>query len=192
MLGKDYGDCSFLPWEIQVFLGPGHRYQLQALAINRIGESQQLHAKWNTNGYVRNAVETVHVTMEGLSLHYEVAVAFLPYHDPCRSCAPEFGADSLSGREGKISSNCCVAPRSHVLPAGPRTSGCQYLLPHLSFGGLRLYPTTPFSREVAVVGAKLKMKHAFGCPIPDDQIALLAAHLFQQNSLILTALERNP
>lgn len=64
-LGRDYGDFSFRPWEIRVSLRPRHQYQLQALAINRIGESQQLHAKWNPNGYLRNAVETVHITTEG-------------------------------------------------------------------------------------------------------------------------------
>jgi hypothetical protein len=64
-LGKDYGDFSFRLWEIRVFLCPGHQYQLQTLAINRIGESQQLHARWNPDGYLRNAVETVHITTEG-------------------------------------------------------------------------------------------------------------------------------
>ena len=29
----------------------------------------------------------------------------------------------------------------------------------------------------------LKMKNAFGCPIPDDQIALLSTYLFKQNSV---------
>ena len=60
-LGKDYGDFSFRQWEIPVSLKPGQPYQLQSLAINRIGESQQLHPKWNPNGYLRNAVETIQV-----------------------------------------------------------------------------------------------------------------------------------
>ncbi len=64
-LGKDYGDFSFRQWETQVTLKPGISYQLQSLAINRIGESQQLHAKWNPSGYLRNAVETVHVSTKG-------------------------------------------------------------------------------------------------------------------------------
>jgi len=64
-LGKDYGDFSFRPWEIRVALKPGQSYQFQSLAINRIGESQQLQAKWNPNGYLRNAVETVHVRTQG-------------------------------------------------------------------------------------------------------------------------------
>jgi hypothetical protein len=64
-LGKDYGDFSFRPWEIRVAVKPGQSYRFQSLAINRIGESQQLHAKWNPNGYLRNAVETIHVRTQG-------------------------------------------------------------------------------------------------------------------------------
>ncbi len=60
-LGKDYGDFSFRPWETHVALKPGRSYQLQSLAINRIGESQQREAKWNPNGYLRNAVDTIQV-----------------------------------------------------------------------------------------------------------------------------------
>ncbi len=61
-LGKDFGDFSFRQWETQVALKPGQSYQLQSLAINRIGESQQLHPKWNPSGYLRNAVESVRVS----------------------------------------------------------------------------------------------------------------------------------
>ena len=64
-LGKDFGDFSFRQWETQAYLKPGQSYQLQSLAINRIGESQQLHPKWNPSGYLRNAVETVHVSTQG-------------------------------------------------------------------------------------------------------------------------------
>jgi len=60
-LGKDYGDFSFRPWQIKVSLKPGGSFQFQSLAINRIGESQQLHPKWNPHGYLRNAVETIQV-----------------------------------------------------------------------------------------------------------------------------------
>ncbi len=63
-LGKDYGDFSFRQWETQVMLKPGQSYQMQSLAINRIGESQQLHAKWNPSGYLRNAVETIDVSTQ--------------------------------------------------------------------------------------------------------------------------------
>ncbi len=64
-LGKDYGDFSFRQWEIAVSLKPGQPYQFQSLAVNRIGESQQLHPKWNPNGYLRNAVETIHMRAQG-------------------------------------------------------------------------------------------------------------------------------
>jgi len=60
-LGKDYGDFSFRPWQIKVSLKPGRSFQFQSLAINRIGESQQLHPQWNPHGYLRNAVETIQV-----------------------------------------------------------------------------------------------------------------------------------
>jgi hypothetical protein len=64
-LGKDYGDFSFRQWETHVSLKPGQRYQLQSLALNRIGESQQLQAKWNPSGYLRNAVETIRISTQG-------------------------------------------------------------------------------------------------------------------------------
>ena len=64
-LGKDYGDFSFRQWETQVDLKPGQSYQLQSLALNRIGESQQLQAKWNPSGYLRNAVETIRISTQG-------------------------------------------------------------------------------------------------------------------------------
>ena len=64
-LGEDYGDFSFRPWEIRVAIKPGQSYRFQSLAINRIGESQQLHAKWNPNGYLRNVVEPIHVRTQG-------------------------------------------------------------------------------------------------------------------------------
>ena len=64
-LGKDFGDFSFRPWAIRVSLKPGRDYGLQSLAINRIGESQQIHPKWNPNGYLRNSVETVQITTQG-------------------------------------------------------------------------------------------------------------------------------
>jgi len=60
-LGKDYGDFSFRPWQIKVSLKPGRSFQFQSLAINRIGESQQLHPQWNPHGYLRNAIETIQV-----------------------------------------------------------------------------------------------------------------------------------
>ena len=64
-LGKDHGDFSFRPWETLVNFKPGKQYQLQSIAINRIGESQQFQPKWNPSGYLRNAVETIHVSAKG-------------------------------------------------------------------------------------------------------------------------------
>ncbi len=64
-LGPDHGDFSFRPWEIRVPFTPGRSYSLQSLAINRIGESQQIHPRWNPNGYLRNAVEQIDVTTHG-------------------------------------------------------------------------------------------------------------------------------
>ncbi len=60
-LGKDYGDFSFRPWEARFTPVAGNTYQLQSLAINRIGESQRFSARWNPSGYLRNVIETVHV-----------------------------------------------------------------------------------------------------------------------------------
>ena len=60
-LGQDYGDFSFRPWEAQFTPVAGRTYTLQSLAVNRIGESQRFSARWNSSGYLRNAVETVSV-----------------------------------------------------------------------------------------------------------------------------------
>jgi len=60
-LGRDYGDFSFRPWELRFTPQRGQTYALQSLAINRIGESQRLSARWNPSGYLRNAVETITV-----------------------------------------------------------------------------------------------------------------------------------
>ena len=60
-LGPDHGDFSFRPWETYVTLRAGRAYQLQSLAINRIGESQRWNPRWNPSGYLRNMIETVSV-----------------------------------------------------------------------------------------------------------------------------------
>ncbi len=60
-LGADYGDFSFRPWDVQFTPERGRAYALQSLAVNRIGESQRFSARWNPGGYLRNAVETIHV-----------------------------------------------------------------------------------------------------------------------------------
>ncbi len=61
-LGRDYGDFSFRPWEAQFTTKAGKTYQLQSMAINRIGESQRMSARWNSSGYLRNVIETLSVT----------------------------------------------------------------------------------------------------------------------------------
>ena len=61
ILGKDYGDFSFRPWESRFTPMAGKTYHLQCLAINRIGESQRWSARWNHSGYLRNVIETVSV-----------------------------------------------------------------------------------------------------------------------------------
>ena len=63
-LGKNFGDFSFRPWEARFTPEAGKTYQLQSLAINRIGESQRFSARWNPNGYLRNVIETVQVKGE--------------------------------------------------------------------------------------------------------------------------------
>ena len=60
-LGKDYGNFSFRPWETRFIPVAGQTYQLQSMAINRVGESQRFTARWNPHGYLRNAIETVQV-----------------------------------------------------------------------------------------------------------------------------------
>lgn len=60
-LGHDYGNFSFRPWEAAFVPKPGRAYALQSLAINRLGETQRLSARWNAGGYLRNAVETITV-----------------------------------------------------------------------------------------------------------------------------------
>ena len=60
-LGKDYGEFSFRPWEARFAPRAGETYQLQSMAINRIGESQRFSARWNPSGYMRHVIETLHV-----------------------------------------------------------------------------------------------------------------------------------
>jgi sulfite dehydrogenase len=60
-LGNDIGDYSFRSWETHFTPLAGKSYQLQSLAINRIGESQRFSARWNPSGYLRNVIETVQV-----------------------------------------------------------------------------------------------------------------------------------
>ena len=64
-LGEDYGDFSFRPWEARFTPLAGKTYQLQSLAINRVGESQRFSARWNPSGYLRNVIETVQLKAVG-------------------------------------------------------------------------------------------------------------------------------
>ena len=43
--------------------------------------------------------------------------------------------------------------------------------------------TQPLHSQEQWQSIVLKMKKAFGCPIPDDQIPVLGTYLFQQNSV---------
>jgi len=61
-LGKDYGNYSFREWTFPFTAPTPGQYALKVRATNRIGQSQPLAALWNPAGYMRNVVETVHVT----------------------------------------------------------------------------------------------------------------------------------
>lgn len=60
-LGKDHGDFSFRQWELSFTPAAGKHYEIQNLAINRIGESQRTTPRWNPSGYMRNVIETLQV-----------------------------------------------------------------------------------------------------------------------------------
>jgi sulfite dehydrogenase len=60
-LGADQGRYSFREWTAPFQVEAGRRYELMSLAINEIGETQRFAPRWNPGGYLRNAVETVHV-----------------------------------------------------------------------------------------------------------------------------------
>jgi sulfite dehydrogenase (cytochrome) subunit A len=60
-LGKDLGNYSFREWELPVKLAAGD-HSLKCRATSNGGEVQPLEPRWNPAGYLRNVVETVHVT----------------------------------------------------------------------------------------------------------------------------------
>jgi sulfite dehydrogenase (cytochrome) subunit A len=60
-LGKDLGNYSFREWRLPVKLAAGD-HGLKCRATSNGGEMQPLEARWNPAGYLRNVVETVHVT----------------------------------------------------------------------------------------------------------------------------------
>jgi DMSO/TMAO reductase YedYZ molybdopterin-dependent catalytic subunit len=61
-LGKDFGKYSFREWTSTFTAGRQGKYELQSCASNRIGQTQPRIALWNPAGYLRNVIETVHVT----------------------------------------------------------------------------------------------------------------------------------
>jgi DMSO/TMAO reductase YedYZ molybdopterin-dependent catalytic subunit len=60
-LGRDLGRYSFREWKLQVKLAAG-AHELRVRATNNGGDVQPMTPLWNPAGYLRNVVETVHVT----------------------------------------------------------------------------------------------------------------------------------
>ena len=60
-LGKDLGKYAFREWKLPVKLAAG-TYDLKVRATNNAGDTQPMDPLWNPAGYLRNVVETVHVT----------------------------------------------------------------------------------------------------------------------------------
>ena len=61
-LGRDLGKYSFREWSVPFTPARGGTLTLKVKATNRLGQSQPLEPLWNPSGYMRNVVETVHVT----------------------------------------------------------------------------------------------------------------------------------
>lgn len=64
-LGEDHGPYSFRRWEMTFAPEKGRSYDLQAMAVNAIGEAQPQRGLWNPGGYAWNPVETVRVKATG-------------------------------------------------------------------------------------------------------------------------------
>lgn len=62
-LGQDLGKYSFREWTIPFKPQRAGAYELKVKATNRIGQSQPAEALWNPPGYMRNAIETVKVSV---------------------------------------------------------------------------------------------------------------------------------
>jgi sulfite dehydrogenase (cytochrome) subunit A len=60
-LGKELSKYSFREWNLPVKL-PAGAYELKVRATSNDGKTQPIDALWNPAGYLRNVVETVHVT----------------------------------------------------------------------------------------------------------------------------------
>lgn len=61
-LGSDLGKYSFREWTCEFTPQAAGSYELKCCANNRIGQSQPLSPLWNPSGYMRNVIESVHVT----------------------------------------------------------------------------------------------------------------------------------
>ena len=62
-LGKDLGNYSFREWTAAFTPAAAGALELKVKATNRLGESQPLDPLWNPQGYMRNVVETVKVSV---------------------------------------------------------------------------------------------------------------------------------
>jgi sulfite dehydrogenase len=60
-LGQDLGKYSFREWQLPVTLAAGP-HDLKVRATSNCGQTQPMKPLWNPGGYLRNVVETVHVT----------------------------------------------------------------------------------------------------------------------------------
>jgi Oxidoreductase molybdopterin binding domain/Mo-co oxidoreductase dimerisation domain len=61
-LGKDYGKYSFRQWETNVPLSEKGSHPLMVRCTNLAGDFQPSSPNWNTSGFMRNVIETVHLT----------------------------------------------------------------------------------------------------------------------------------
>jgi DMSO/TMAO reductase YedYZ molybdopterin-dependent catalytic subunit len=61
-LGKDLGKYSFREWTLPWTPAMPGAYTLQCRAFNRLGETQPQDPLWNPSGYMRNVIESTHVT----------------------------------------------------------------------------------------------------------------------------------
>jgi len=61
-LGEDHGKYSFREWTLEFKPAKAGPLELKVRAFNSIGQTQPTEALWNPSGYMRNVVETTHVT----------------------------------------------------------------------------------------------------------------------------------
>ena len=60
-LGPDLGNYAFRPWTADAVLSRG-AHALKVRAVSNAGKGQPTEPTWNPSGYMRNVIETVHVT----------------------------------------------------------------------------------------------------------------------------------